>query len=82
MWAYDTKTLGFLAVNDAAVRNYGFTREEFLSMTLADVRPREDAVRLREVTRNLPEGYHQTGEWRHRRKDGTVFSVEITCELM
>ena len=78
MWAYDTKTLGFLAVNDAAVRNYGFTREEFLSMTLADVRPREDAVRLREVTRNLPEGYHQTGEWRHRRKDGTVFPVEIT----
>src|SRR5271167_4122213 len=38
MWIYDCETLRFLAVNDAAVRNYGFTREEFMAMTLLDIR--------------------------------------------
>ena len=78
MWAYDAATLRFLAVNDAAIRSYGFTREEFLAMTLADVRPAEDVPRLMNVTRDLPPGYHRTGEWRHRRKNGSFFPVEIT----
>jgi PAS domain S-box-containing protein len=42
MWAYDLETLTFLAVNDAAIRHYGYSREEFLSMTIADIRPAED----------------------------------------
>ena len=82
MWAYDTTTLGFLAVNEAAIRNYGYTYDEFLSMTLADVRPREDVPRLHEASRSLPPGYHKTGEWRHRRKDGTIFPVEITSHAI
>jgi PAS domain S-box-containing protein len=42
MWVYDLGTLRFLAVNDAAVSHYGFSREEFLGMTIADIRPSED----------------------------------------
>ena len=78
MWAYDTTTFVFLAVNEAAIRHYGYTHDEFLSMTIADVRPHDEVSRLHEASNNLPEGYHKTGEWRHRRKDGTVFPVEIT----
>jgi PAS domain S-box-containing protein len=78
MWAYDKTTLGFLAVNDAAIRSYGYTHDEFLAMTLDDVRPREDVSRFNETSHSLPAGYHQTGEWRHRRKDGSVFPVETT----
>ncbi|MBK8662666.1 MAG: PAS domain S-box protein [Ignavibacteriales bacterium] len=45
MWVYDLETLRFLEVNNAAINDYGYSREEFLSMTLADIRPKED-VRL------------------------------------
>src|SRR5437016_3595477 len=46
MWVFDVETLRFLAVNDAAVRHYGYTREEFLGMTIKDVRPAEDVDQL------------------------------------
>jgi two-component system, cell cycle sensor histidine kinase and response regulator CckA len=82
MWAYDTETLRFLAVNDAAVRTYGYAREEFLAMTICDVRPPDDAAVLAERVRVLPKGFNQTGKWRHRRKDGTVFPVEITSHSL
>src|SRR3970282_2117236 len=46
MWVYDVETLGFLAVNDAAVVHYGFSREEFVGLTIKDIRPAEDAPAL------------------------------------
>lgn len=46
MWVFECSTLRFLAVNEAAVRQYGFSRDEFLGMTLADIRPSEDLPRL------------------------------------
>ena len=82
MWAYDTETLCFLAVNTAAIDNYGYSREEFLSMSVRDVRPPEDIVPLERRIPLLPKGYNQTGQWRHRRKDGTVFPVEITSHSL
>src|SRR5690606_40607456 len=42
MWVYDIETLKFLDVNDAAVQHYGYSREEFLSLTINDIRPKED----------------------------------------
>ena len=46
MWVYDFDTLRFLAVNDAALEHYGYTRDEFLGMTIADIRPADDIPRL------------------------------------
>jgi len=77
MWVYDIKTLRFLAVNDAAVRHYGYSCEEFLSMTIKDIRPVEDVPLLVDTIATLGSGLSHTGKWRHRKKDGTIINVEI-----
>lgn len=83
MWVYELETLRFLAVNDAAVAQYGYSRDEFLSMTIADIRPPEDVPRLLEnVARVKDLGIDQAGVWRHRRKDGTQIDVEITSHVL
>jgi PAS domain S-box-containing protein len=77
MWVFDSASLAFLAVNQAAMARYGYTREEFLSMTLRDIRPAEDVPALLEHTRVSTRIPHTDGPWRHRKKDGTVLVVEI-----
>ncbi|GEM_PF-4849823 len=82
MWIYDLKTLAFLAVNHAAVEKYGYTREEFLKMTLKDIRPAEDVPRpLYDVAKKRAELQH-SGEWRHTLKDGRIIDVEITAHTL
>jgi PAS domain S-box-containing protein len=78
MWVYDTETLGFLAVNDAAISRYGYSRDEFLAMTILDIRPEEDRDRLRQWTSKPLGALKLSGVWRHRWKDGTVRTVEIS----
>ncbi len=77
MWIYDHETLRFLAVNDAVVTHYGYSREQFLRMTLLDIRPREDWDLLREASR--AENPHSDGgrTWRHYKADGTAMEVNI-----
>jgi PAS domain S-box-containing protein len=82
MWVFDTETLRFLAVNDAAVRRYGYSREEFLAMTLFDIRLPAEHDRLREALRRRPEGPYFVADMRHRRKDGTVIEVEIAVDTI
>lgn len=77
MWVFDTETLRFLAVNEAAIRHYGYSREEFLELTIADIRPPEDVPALRAYLRSVGEGFEEVGLWRHRKKDGTLIDVEI-----
>ncbi len=78
MWVYDLSTLRFLAVNDAAIRHYGYSRAEFLDMSIMDIRPEDDVKLLCEyISSGNPELDH-AGEWRHRKKDGTVINVEVT----
>ncbi|HTP36290.1 MAG TPA: PAS domain S-box protein, partial [Candidatus Acidoferrales bacterium] len=79
MWVFDQVELSFLAVNDAAVRHYGYSREEFLSMTLRDIRPPEDIPALLADTATPATAPHTDGPWRHRKKDGSVIFVEITA---
>ena len=79
MWIYDRETLRFLEVNDAAVQAYGFSRGEFLKMTLLDIRPTEDiAELLRQSDHPRPLGQSTAERWRHKSKDGNVFPVIIT----
>jgi len=78
MWVYDLETLRFLAVNDAAVARYGWSREEFLAMTLRDIRPLEDVTALERRIAELADGLDRAGTWRHRLKDGTLIEADIT----
>jgi len=79
MWIFDRHSLCFLDVNDAAVEAYGFSREEFLTMTLRDIRPQEDVPELLRQTPNpRPLGQSTAERWRHSDKYGNVFPVIIT----
>ncbi len=78
MFIYDVTSLRFLDVNETAVQGYGYSREEFMQMTLADIRPPEDIPALMENIRAVDQGIDQAGIWRHRRKDGSLIYVEIT----
>ncbi|MEO6392591.1 MAG: PAS domain S-box protein, partial [Pyrinomonadaceae bacterium] len=78
MWVYDTETMVFLAVNEAAIQHYGYSLEEFLSMSIADIRPREDVAALIEDIARDDGTVHEARVWRHHKKNGEVMSVEIT----
>ncbi len=75
---FDYETLVFLAVNDAAVCSYGYSREEFLGMTLQDIRPPQDAAALVASLGATAFGTTKPGVWRHKKKDGTLIDVDIT----
>jgi PAS domain S-box-containing protein len=77
MWVYDTRTFQILDVNEAATQRYGYTREEFLELTIKDLRPEEDVPKFLELTHELPDS-DRTGPWRHRLKSGAVIQVLIT----
>ena len=79
MWVYDIDTLQFMAVNDAAVRHYGWARDEFLQMRITDIRPPEDVNALLESIDRQGAGSPIPGTWKHRRKDGSLIDVEITA---
>ncbi len=82
MWIYDTDSLRFLTVNDAAVHWYGYSREEFLSLTLRDIRPAEDTPILMDNVSKMAAGLFDAGTWRHRKKDGAIIQVEIISHSM
>src|SRR5664279_977285 len=83
MWIYDLKTLSFLEINDAAISHYGYRREEFMSMTIADIRPTGDTPGLlANVARVADQTVDNAGVWRHRKKDGSIIDVEITSHVL
>src|SRR5438132_3889745 len=79
MWVFDVQTLAFLAVNDAAVATYGWSREEFLRMTIRDIRPAEDVSALEADIKAERAPLRGRGTWRHKKRDGTVFDVAISA---
>lgn len=82
MWVFDRNSLAFLAVNEAAVRQYGFTRHDFADMTLLDIRPDADIPRLLKHMAQTKPGLQNVEVWRHRRKDGSIIHVEITAHSL
>jgi PAS domain S-box-containing protein len=77
MWAWDTKTLQFIEVNNAAIDKYGYSRTEFEAMRITDIRPPEDVpVLLNSITTRSRSGLH-TVERRHRLREGRIIDVQI-----
>lgn len=79
MWVYDTQTLQFLNVNTAAIRHYGYSYDEFLSMTIRDIRPVDDLPKLEEALKaaHLATDIHYSGVYRHLKKNGEIILAEI-----
>ena len=78
-WVYDAETLQFLAVNDAAVRHYGWSRDEFLAMRITEIRPAAEVEALLEEIHGGSVGSHKRETWRHQLRDGTIIDVEISA---
>ncbi|ASV11443.1 PAS domain S-box protein [Leptospira santarosai] len=78
---FDPSTLRFLAVNDAAIHLYGFSKEEFSDMNLLEIRPEEDRTDMETVIQNFAKetGIRSRGIWRHWRKDKKILYVKITA---
>ena len=79
MWVFHQHTLAFLAVNDAALRVYGYTRLEFLKMSILDIRPAEDVIKVLRDALPSHESRGALEHWKHRNERGEVFEVELTC---
>ena len=83
MWVYDDSTRFFLAVNEAAIRRYGYTREEFLSMTRHDIRVADEARPLTSLAIGAEVGAaNQSWNGRHRKKDGSIIDVAVTSHAI
>lgn len=78
MWVYDLETLKFLAVNEAAIEHYGYSREEFLARRIVDIRPTVEVERLLAYINQPHPAINAAGVWRHCTKNGTLIEVEIT----
>jgi PAS domain S-box-containing protein len=79
MWAWDRATLRFLEVNNAAIVKYGYSRAEFDTMRLTDIRPAEDLPHLMDRLSREPRSDPRTFESRHKLRDGRIIDVEITA---
>lgn len=75
---YDREHYNIVAVNNAAINKYGYSKDEFLALHITDIRPEEDIEALKNAIKaQSPYGYHDFGVWKHRKKDGTVFLTHV-----
>ncbi|WP_372624083.1 PAS domain S-box protein [Falsiroseomonas sp.] len=81
MWIYDQETLAFLSVNDAAVEDYGWSREAFLGMSILEIRPPEDRGAVRAAAASPRREGRASGPWRHLTADGREKIVEVISHL-
>jgi PAS domain S-box-containing protein len=79
MWVYDAETLRFLDVNDMAMASYGYSRDEFVAMTITDIRPDTELPALLDSVAGRGAGADVSGIWKHRKRDGTVIDAEVSA---
>jgi PAS domain S-box-containing protein len=77
MWLFHRETYAFIAVNDANIAKYGFSKDEFSGMTIRDIRLPEDYERLASTLKDAPQHTRDLGLWRHIKKSGDIFWVSI-----
>lgn len=79
MWVFDLDDFRFLDVNEMAIQKYGYSREEFMTMTLTDIRPEADRDKFRHFDHAWRMSTQDTnrGVWRHCKKDGEIIDVEV-----
>jgi len=82
MWVYDIETLAFVAVNDAAIKHYGYSRSEFLGMRITDIRPDAEVPKVLVAARAPDSPEFDGGVWQHRTKDGRIISVEVVTHAL
>lgn len=81
-YIFDESTLEFVEVNDAAIESYGYSRKEFASMTLMDLRIKEEIPELMLSLANIGKSTFHSTSMRHLKKNGTLFPVEITSHSL
>lgn len=81
MWVYEIEKLRFLSVNNTAVQKYGFTREEFLTMSLRDILPEKDAKAFDQDLETMKSG-QSASVCRHKLKNGKIIHVEIASHTI
>jgi PAS domain S-box-containing protein len=79
MYIFNPDTWDFVEVNQAAINHYGYSEEEFLGMTLADIRPPEGFKKLKNTIEKHRSRETYVGEWKHLKKDGSLIDVEVTA---
>ena len=77
VWVYDLESLAILDVNNAAMRSYGYSREEFLTLTIKDLRPMEEVPSLLQNIAASDSSSQDYSVWRHRKKNGSLITVEV-----
>jgi PAS domain S-box-containing protein len=82
MWLYDVDTFAFLEVNDSACDRYGYTRAEFMAMTICDIQQRQDIAKFLELQAMPMPISDRTGPWLHLLKDGSTIQVLITSHAL
>lgn len=83
MWVYDVVTMRFVKVNRRAIEIYGYSKSEFLSMTIMDIRHKSEHERLLQCLENLGTGVNRAGNWKHTKKGGeTLYASIVTYDLV
>ncbi len=82
MWVFDRDTLRFLAVNDAATARYGYSREQFLSMTVPQLRPDSERERFAQFLRSLDTSQFTENVGQHLTADGSAIDVSVSSQAL
>lgn len=83
MWLFDTETLYFIDVNEAAIRHYGYTRDEFMRLKITDIRPVTEQSKIEEIVKlNRQTGLYHNQHTFHYKRNGELINVSIESNLI